>query len=109
MRCGRCSGVFNLDTLYELSIPSSTSSNATPNANSNSNSNSNLNQLELFKEQFKKIIPYIILPSKELLEPQSHDEWYCPLCLQEDTHIHSHRSLLFFCIYVDLEFFFFVF
>ena len=90
MRCGRCSGVFNLDTLYELSIPSSTSSNATPNANSN------LNQLELFKEQFKKIIPYIILPSKELLEPQSHDEWYCPLCLQEDTHIHSHRSLLFF-------------
>ena len=70
MRCGRCSGVFHLDALYELAHTTSTAE---------------------YKEHFRAQIPYIVTPTKELLESQSHEEWLCPLCLQEDTHVHTHK------------------
>jgi hypothetical protein len=66
VKCGRCSGSFHLDAIYELF-------NANPTT-----------PLSKDLAEYKSIHPYIIIPSKDTLE-QSHDEWYCPLCLKEDT------------------------
>jgi hypothetical protein len=65
IRCGRCCGTFHIEALFEIS-----SSPSTPE-----------HPLQAF----------LVPPSKELLEPQSHDEWFCPLCLQEDTNTQIHR------------------
>ena len=39
-------------------------------------------------------IPYIVIPSVDQLEPQSHEEWFCSLCLQENTHGQQHAPTL---------------
>ena len=85
IRCGRCSGVFHIDSLHILGASSATS---------HAHAVYSSNQLESFREQFKSMSSFIVLPSKELLEPGSHDEWFCPLCLQEDTHTQSQRYVL---------------
>jgi hypothetical protein len=36
------------------------------------------------------LVPFVVPTTKEHLEAQSHEEWFCPYCLQEDTNIHSH-------------------
>lgn len=67
VKCGRCSGTFHLDAIYELF-----------------NSSTHTSSISKDLKEYKSILPYIIIPSKDLLE-QTHDEWICPLCLQEDT------------------------
>lgn len=51
-----------------------------------SNSDVIIDEAMLFKLKYKNHIPFVISPIKDHLEPQSHEDWFCPLCLQEDTH-----------------------
>ena len=74
IRCGRCCGSFHLDAIFEIASYSTSSSTVATG-------------------EFHGLLPYVVPPSKELLEQQSHDEWFCPLCLQEDTYNISHRYL----------------
>ena len=66
IRCGRCCGTFCLNALQEMSSSPSSALSEHP------------------------LLPYLIPTTKEHLEPQSHEEWFCPYCLQEDTNSHSH-------------------
>jgi hypothetical protein len=74
IRCGRCCGSFHLDAIFEIASYSTSSSTVAAG-------------------EYHSLLPYVVPPSKELLEQQSHDEWFCPLCLQEDTYNISHRYL----------------
>jgi hypothetical protein len=67
IRCGRCCGVFHLDALFEISYAASPSS------------------------EYAALLPVLILPTKEVLEQQPHEEWFCPFCLLENTTNRTHR------------------
>lgn len=69
IRCGRCCGIFHLDALFEISSPDSPP----------------------LSSEYADLLPVLILPSKELLEQQPHEEWFCPFCLQENTTNRTHR------------------
>lgn len=94
IRCGRCSGTFHLDALYELSSstpPSSCSSSSSSPSSSSPRSSSFSDPPVKDLALYIYIIPYIIMPSKELLDNTlGHDEWICPLCLQDAS---NHPSL----------------
>lgn len=66
IRCGRCCGTFCLNALQEMSNPTPSST--------------------LLDHP---LLPFLVPVSKEHLEPQSHEEWFCPYCLLEDTNSHS--------------------
>lgn len=65
IKCGRCAGIYLLNKLFEES--------------------NSVNSTELMRKR-------LILPSQELID-LNHDEWYCPLCLLEDTEFSDERHL----------------
>lgn len=62
IKCGKCLGVFHLDSLQDLSNKSS----------------------RPYDEQTKQLVNYIIFPTQELIN-QVNEEWLCPFCLREDS------------------------
>lgn len=93
IRCGRCCGSFHLDALFEMAnTHSSPSSSSMPSSTSITASGSTAvsGSVGGSKGDYADILPFIILPGKDQLELQSHDEWFCPFCLQEDTSAYTH-------------------
>ena len=73
IRCGRCCGIFHLDALFEICFPDSSSISSS------------------LSSEYAALLPVLILPTKELLEQQLHEEWFCPFCLLENTTNHTYR------------------
>jgi hypothetical protein len=87
IKCGRCCGNFHIDHISELyylssSVLTAHTLSATISSSATASSQSSFSIIEL--DQLKSYYPYIINPSKEILEQMTED-WYCPLCLYEDT------------------------
>ena len=70
IRCGRCCGIFHLDALFEIASSDASSP---------------------LSSEYAALLPVLILPTKELLEQQPHEEWFCPYCLLENTTNRTHR------------------
>ena len=45
-----------------------------------------IDEKDNFYTDCKAYVPFIVPIISDHLEPQNHEEWYCPLCLQEDMH-----------------------
>ena len=84
MKCGRCAGSFLLEVIDAAAGggaagASSTTTTAGAGAGGGGGG-ANGTPLNLHL-----VHPYVIVPSKEILENVHFDEWYCPFCLSEDS------------------------
>jgi hypothetical protein len=86
IKCGRCCGVFSIDDLYEIS-------NSTGSGSGCSTLSVSLSS-PIKKSTALSVSPYIIMPSEEV-RSQANEEWFCPLCLQEDTSATSAEEAFF--------------
>ena len=75
MKCGRCFGSFLLEAIDDAAAAA-----AGAGGNTTSTTTSGGTGLDL-----TMLYPFVIFPSKEVLDNVHFDEWYCPFCLAEDS------------------------